>query len=96
MLLNDQNIRSEEEESPSLGIDPNFFEKPKSLEVVVHLNFSSRPRVKEIDDSNSRSVIKNVAQDNWKAVVNIILKHPVVNSADKACSADAFVVTNVF
>ena len=95
MLFNDQNIRSEEEEPPSLGIDPSFFEKPKSLEVVVHLNFSSRPRVKEIDESNARSVIKNVAQDNWKAVVNIIFEHPAVNSADKACSADAFVGTKV-
>ena len=89
MLFNDQNIRSEEEESPSLGIDPSFFEKPKSLDIVVHLNFSSRPRVKEIDDSNARSVIKNAAQDNWKAVVNIIFKHPGVNSANKACSEDA-------
>ena len=96
MLFNDQSIRSEEEESPSLGIDPSFFEKPKSLEVVVYLNFSSRPRVKEINDSNARSVIKNMAQDHWKAVINIIFKHPAVNSADKACSADAFVGTNVF
>ena len=31
----------------------------KSLEVVVHLNFSSGPRVKEIDHTNARSVIKN-------------------------------------
>ena len=65
-------LLSKEEQSPSLGIDPSFSEKPKSLEVVVHLNFSARPRVKEIDDTNARSVIKNVAQDNWKAVVNII------------------------
>ena len=56
---------------------------------MVHLNFFPRPRVKEIDDTNARSVIKNVVQDNWKAVVNIMFKHPAVNSADKACSADA-------
>ena len=55
----------------------------------MNLNFSSRPRVKEIDGTNARSVIKNAVQDNWKAVVNIICKHPAVNSADKACSADA-------
>ena len=30
-----------------------------------------------------------MAQDNWTAVVNIIFKHPAMNSADKACSADA-------
>ena len=41
-LFNDQNIRSEEEESPN----SSFFEKPKSLEVVVHFNFFSGPRVK--------------------------------------------------
>ena len=91
IVIQPPEYRSEEEESPSLGIDPSFSEKPKSLEVVVHLNFSWRPRVKEIDDTNrnSRSVIKNVVQDNWNAVVNIICKHPAVNSADKACSADA-------
>ena len=55
----------------------------------MHLNFSSRLRVKEKDHTNARSVIKNVVQDNWKAVVNIMFKHPAVNSADKACSADA-------
>ena len=58
-LFSDQNIRGEEEELPSLGIDPSFFEKPKSLEVVVHLNFSSGRRVKEINNSNTRSIIKN-------------------------------------
>ena len=42
-----------------------------------------------MDDTNSKSVIKNVAQDNSKAVVNIIFKHPAVNSADKARSTDA-------
>ena len=55
----------------------------------MHLNFSSRSRVKEIDNTNARSVIKNVVQDNWKAVVNIIFKHSAVNSADKVCFADA-------
>ena len=67
LLFNDQNIRCEEEESPSLAFDPSLFEKPGSLEVVVHLNFSSGPRIKEIADTNARSVIKNVAQNNWKA-----------------------------
>ena len=92
IVIQPPEYKSEEEESPSLDIDPSFSEKPKSLDVVVHLNFSCRrPRVKEIDDTNrnSRSVIKNVVQDNWNAVVNIICKHPAVNSADKACSADA-------
>ena len=42
-----------------------------------------------MDHTNARSVIKNVVQDNWKAVVNIICKHPAVKSADKACSANA-------
>ena len=67
LLFNDQNIRCEEEESPSLAFDTSLFEKPGSLEVVVHLNFSSGPRIKEIADTNARSVIKNVAQNNWKA-----------------------------
>ena len=70
LLFGDQNITRQEEKSPSLNIDPSLIEKPKSLEVVVHLNFSSGPRVKEIDDANTRSVIKNVAQNNWKAAVN--------------------------
>ena len=44
----DQNITSEEEESPRLSINSSFFEEPKSLEVVVGLNLSSRPRLKDI------------------------------------------------
>ena len=76
LLFGDQNTTREEEKSPSLDIDPSLIEKPKSLEVVVHLNFSSGPRVKEIDDTNTRSVIKNVAQNNWKAAGNITFTHP--------------------
>ena len=75
-LLFDQNIRRKDEESPSLDIDPSLFQQPKSLEVVVNLNFSSGPRVKQIDDVMTGSVIKNVAQNNWKAAVNVIFKHP--------------------
>ena len=63
-LLFDQNIRRKDEESPSLDIDPSLFQPPKSLEVIVNLNFSSGPRVKHIDDAITRSVIKNVAQNN--------------------------------
>ena len=44
--------------------NPSFFEEPKSLEVVVHLNFSSWPRVKELDNTNAQSVIKNMAQQS--------------------------------
>ena len=43
LLFSDQNITSEEEESPSLSINSSFFEEPKSLEVVVGLNLSSGP-----------------------------------------------------
>ena len=63
----DQNITSEEEESPSLSINLSFFEEPKSSEVAVGLNLSSGPRVKYIDR------LHNVAQNCWKAAV---IKHP--------------------
>ena len=75
-LLFDQNIRTKAEESPNLDIDPSLFQQSKSLEVVVNLNFSSGPRVKHIDDAITQSVIKNAVQNNWKAAVNIIFKHP--------------------
>ena len=68
-LLFDQNIRKKYEEKPSLDIDPSLFQQPKSLEVVENLNFLSGTRVKHIDDAITRSVIKNVAQNNWKADV---------------------------
>ena len=46
---------------------PNLFQQPKSLEVEEILNFSLGTRVKHTDDAVTRSVIKNVAQNNWKA-----------------------------
>ena len=63
LLFCDQNITSEEEESPSLSINSSFFEEPKSSEVAVGLNLSSGPRVKDIDR------LHNVAQNCWKAAV---------------------------
>ena len=50
LLFSDQNMTSKEEESPSLSINPSFFEEPKFLEVVVGLNLSSGPREKDITD----------------------------------------------
>ena len=61
---------------PNLVIDPSLFEKQaSSLEVDVHLQFPSGYRVKHIEDANGKSVIKNMAQENWKAAVKIMLKN---------------------
>ena len=68
-MLFDQNIRRKSKESPSLDIDLSLFQQPKSLEVVENLNFSSGTREKHNDDVITLSVIKNMAQNNWKAAV---------------------------
>ena len=52
---------------------PNLFEQPKSLKVEEILNFPSGTRVKHTDDAVTRSVIKNVAQNKWKAAVILFI-----------------------
>ena len=59
-----------------MEIDSSLCEKSTSLEVDVNLHFPSGDRKKLIEDDRAKSLIKNVAQQNWKAAVNIVFKHP--------------------
>ena len=59
-----------------MEIDSSLYEKSTSLEVDVHLHFPSGDKKKLIEDDRAKSLIKNVAQQNWKAAVNIVFKHP--------------------
>ena len=59
-----------------MEIDSSLCEKSTSLEVDVPLHFPSGDRKKIIEDDRANSLIKNVAQQNWKAAVNIVFKHP--------------------
>ena len=74
-LLFDQNIRTKDEESPSLDFDPNlstaeiFGSGSESQLLLVAQSKTHR-------DAITQSVIENAAQNNWKAAVNVIFKHP--------------------
>ena len=59
-----------------MEIDSSLCGKSTSLEVDVNLHFPSGDRKKLIEDDRAKSLIKNVAQQNWKAAVNIVFKHP--------------------
>ena len=59
-----------------MEIDSSLCGKSTPLEVDVHLHFSSGDRKKLIVSKRAKSLIKNVAQQNWKAAVNIAFKHP--------------------
>ena len=80
-----QYCESVAEEWPDLVMDINssLCEKSTSLEVDVHLHFPSGDRKKLIEDDRVKSLIKNVAQQNWKAAVNIVFKHPACQDHTK-------------
>ena len=73
-----QYCESVAEELPDLvmEIELSLCEKSTSLEVDAHWHFPSGDRKKLIEDDRAKSSIKNVAQQNWKAAVNIVFKHP--------------------
>ena len=73
-----QHCESVAEELPDLvmEIELSLCEKSTSLEVDAHWHFPSGDRKKLIEDDRAKSLIKNVAQQNWKAAVNIVFKHP--------------------
>ena len=58
-----------------MEIDSSLCQKSTSLEVDAHLHFPSGDRKKLIEYDHAKSLINNVAQQNWKAAVNIVFKH---------------------
>lgn len=89
LLLENSTINCDKEnEDPTLPIDLDgdirelFDNKtPRNLEVDVHLKYPSGLRLVHVNDITSKSLIKNVAQKNWKATVNIIFKHSECRAA---------------
>ena len=78
------------------GDTSELYEKDtqKNLEVDLHLNYPSGLRIVHVNDTTSKYLIKNVAQKNWKALVNIMFKNseckPSIHEATRSMVASEF------